>query len=395
VKAICWAGVNRLTVEDVPEPRILSPRDAILRVTASSVCGSDLHLIDGYLPFLREGDVIGHEFMGEVVETGSEVTKVRAGDRVVVGSFIGCGACFYCQQEQWSLCDNTNPQPLFMEKLWGYSIGGVYGYSHAGGGFPGSHAEYIRVPFADNNAFPVPENLSDEQALFASDALPTGWMGADMCHLEPGSVVAVWGCGAVGQMAARSAYLLGAERVIAIDRLPERLATAERHAGVETLNFEQVDVIDALRDMTGGRGPDACIEAVGMEADGTGLHYAYDRVKQAARMHTERITALRQAILACRKGGTVSIIGVFGGFADKFPLGAAMNKALVLRMGQQHGQRYIPMLLERISRGEIDPSYLATHQLPLDEGRRGYDMFKHKDEDCLRVVFRPGGAHIP
>jgi threonine dehydrogenase-like Zn-dependent dehydrogenase len=391
VKAICWMGVNQVSVEDVPEPEILSSRDAIVRVTASSVCGSDLHLIDGYLPGMREGDVLGHEFTGEVVEVGSEVRKVRPGDRVVVGSFIGCGGCQYCQEELWSLCDNSNPQPLAQEKLWGHAIGGVYGYTHTTGGFPGSHAELIRVPFADNNAFRVPDGLSDEQVVFASDALPTGWMGAEMCNLWPGSVVAVWGCGAVGQAAIRAAYLLGAERVIAIDRLPERLAMTERYTGAQTLNYEEVDVLEALRETTGGRGPDACIEAVGMEAHGTGPQYAYDRAKQALRLHTERGVTLRQAILACRKGGTVSIIGVFGGYLDKMPIGAAMNKALTFRMGQQHGQRYIPMLLDRIARGEIDPRYLATHSLPLEDGPLGYEMFKHKQDGCVRAVFHPAG----
>jgi len=389
MKAICWTGVNKVTVEDVPEPEILSSRDAIVNVTASSVCGSDLHLIDGYMPGMREGDVLGHEFVGEVVEVGGDVTKVRRGERVVVGSFIGCGGCYYCQQGLWSLCDNSNPQPVAQEKLWGHAIGGVYGYTHATGGFPGSHAPLIRVPFADVNAFPVPDGVADEQVVFASDALPTGWMGADMCDLQPGSVVAVWGCGAVGQSAARAAYLLGAERVIAIDRLPERLAMAEEHTGAETLNFEAVDVMDALREMTGGRGPDACIEAVGMEAHGTGLEHAYDRTRQAMRMHTERGATLRQAIMACRKGGTVSVVGVFGGFLDKFPIGAAMNKGLTMRMSQQHGQRYIPMLLDRIAHGDLDPSYLATHSMPLEEGARGYRMFKDKTDECVRVVFRP------
>jgi threonine dehydrogenase-like Zn-dependent dehydrogenase len=389
MKAICWTGVNRVSVEEIPEPEILSSRDVIVNVTASSVCGSDLHLIDGYLPGMREGDVLGHEFVGEVVEVGGDVTKVRRGDRVVVGSFIGCGGCYYCQQGLWSLCDNTNPQPVAQEKLWGHAIGGVYGYTHATGGFPGSHAPLIRVPFADVNAFPVPDGLADERVVFASDALPTGWMGADMCDLQPGSVVAVWGCGAVGQSAVRAAYLLGAERVIAIDRLPERLAMTEEHAGAETLNCEAVDVMDALREMTGGRGPDACIEAVGMEAHGTGLEHTYDRTRQAMRMHTERGATLRQAILACRKGGTVSIIGVFGGYLDKFPIGAAMNKGLTMRMAQQHGQRYIPMLLDRIAQGDLDPSYLATHSMPLAEGPRGYRMFKDKTDGCVRVVFRP------
>ncbi len=391
MKAVCWQGVDRVTSETVPDPSILSPRDAIVRVSASSVCGTDLHVLDGYVPSMREGDVLGHEFVGEVVEVGADVRRLGVGDRVVVPSFIGCGGCHFCRQHLWSLCDNSNPQPQAQETLWGHAIAGVYGYGQAGGGFPGSHAEYVRVPFAETNAFTVPEGLSDEQAVFVSDALPTGWMGADMCELRPGSVVAVWGAGAVGQMAARAALLLGAERVVVVDRVAARLAAAERHVGAEVLDYERTDVLEALRELTGGRGPDACIEAVGMEGHGTGLQYAYDRVKQAAHLQTERAVALRQAILACRKGGTVSIVGMYAGYADKIPIGAAMNKALVFRMGQQHGQHYAPMLLERIGRGEVDPAYLATHSLSLDEGARGYDLFKHKDDGCIRVLFRPGG----
>lgn len=389
MKALCWQGVNELSVESVPDPVILNDSDAIVRVTASSVCGSDLHLINGYVPGMRSGDVLGHEFLGEVVEVGPAVTKIRIGERVVVSPFIACGRCHFCQDGLWSLCDNSNPQPLLLERLWGHAVAGIYGYSHGTGGFPGSHAEYVRVPFGDNGAFQVPEQLSDEQAVFVSDAMPTGWMAAEMCGLRSGDIVAVWGCGAVGQMAIRSAYLLGAERVIAIDRVSERLALAERYGGAEVLDYEQVDVVEALREMTGGRGPDACIEAVGMEAHGKGLHYAYDRMKQLTRLESDRPVALRQAIQACSKAGTVSIVGVFAGLVDKFPIGAAMNKALTLRMGQQHGQRYIPMLLERVSQGEIDPTYLATHRMPLDEGPRGYDIFKHKKDGCMRVVFHP------
>ncbi len=391
MRAVCWQGIDEVSAETVPDPGLLSPSDVVVRVFASSVCGTELHVLDGYVPGMREGDVLGHEFVGEVVEAGAQVRSVAVGDRVVVPSFIGCGGCFFCSEQLWSLCDNTNPQPDLIEELWGHPIAGVYGYGQASGGFPGSHAEYVRVPFADVNAFRVPEGLPDASAVFASDALPTGWMGADMCALRPGSVVAVWGAGAVGQMAACAAVLLGAERVIVIDRLADRLAAAERHAGAEPLDYEQVDVLDALRELTGGRGPDACIEAVGMEAHGRGVHGAYDRVKQAARLQTERAVALRQAIIACRKGGTVSVVGMFAGFADKIPLGAAMNKGLTLRMGQQHGQRYVPMLLERMVRGDIDPGYLATHQLPLDDAARGYALFKAKRDGCLRVVFRPAG----
>ncbi|MDC0742888.1 zinc-dependent alcohol dehydrogenase [Polyangium mundeleinium] len=389
MQALCYQGVNRVGVETVPDPEILGPHDALLRVTMSSVCGSDLHLLDGYVPTMRQGDIIGHEFIGEVVEVATEVKKLRPGMRVVVDSIIGCGHCYFCQTEQYSLCDNTNPKPEFLDKLYGYPTAGIYGYSHAFGGFAGSHATYVRVPFADTNAFEVPEGLPDERVLFASDALPTGYMGADLCNIQRGDVVAVWGCGGVGQMAILSAYLLGAERVIAIDRFPERLAMARDRAGAEILDYEQVDVREALREMTGGRGPDACIDCVGMEAHGTGIDYAYDRVKQAVRLETDRPTVLRQAILACRKGGTVSIMGVYGGFVDKFPMGAAMNKGLTLKMGQQHGQRYIPRLLEHIRKGEIDPSYLITHRARLADGQEAYDTFKKKRDGCMRVVFTP------
>lgn len=389
MKALCWEGVGKLSVRDVPEPRIAGSRDAIVRVRASSVCGSDLHLINGYLPAMREGDILGHEFMGEVVETGPELTALRPGDRVVVGSVLACGGCWYCRTGQFSLCDNSNPEPNITETLWGHAPAGIIGYSHAAGGFAGSHAEYVRVPFADVGAFKVPEGVPDTSAVFASDAMPTGWMAADFCALTGGEVVAVWGAGGVGQMAARAAQVLGAERVIVIDRLADRLATAADRLGVETLDYSTVDVLEALREMTAGRGPDACIEAVGMEAHSNGPMYVYDRVKQAARLETDRPTAVRQAIMACRKGGTVSIVGVFGGFVDKFPLGAAMNKALVLRMGQMHAQRYMPMLLERIAAGQIDPGYLATHPMPLTDGVTGYDLFEHKKDGCLRSVLLP------
>ncbi|MEH1011916.1 zinc-dependent alcohol dehydrogenase [Micromonospora sp. CPCC 206060] len=392
MRALCWEGVGSLAVRDVPEPRIRAEGDAIVEVRASSVCGSDLHLINGYLPAMREGDILGHEFMGEVVEVGPGVRSLAVGDRVVVGSVLACGGCWYCRTEQYSLCDNSNPQPVLTEKLWGHAPAGIIGYSHAAGGFAGSHAEYVRVPFADVGAFPVPAGVPDDAVVFASDAMPTGWMAADFCGLRGGEVVAVWGAGGVGQMAARSAQLLGAGRVIVIDRLPERLATAADRLGVETLNYAETDVLEALREMTAGRGLDACIEAVGMESHDVGPVYGYDRVKQAVRLQTDRPTAVRQAIMACRKGGTVSIVGVFGGFVDKFPLGAAMNKALVLRMGQMHAQRYIPMLLDRLAAGDFDPGYLATHPIPLEEGPRGYELFEKKEDACLRAVLHPTPA---
>jgi threonine dehydrogenase-like Zn-dependent dehydrogenase len=389
VRAVCWQGVNRLSVENVPDPRILNAQDIIVRVRLSTTCGSDLHLLGGYVPAMRAGDVIGHEFVGDVVEVGSQVTRHTVGDRVVVCSFISCGRCWYCARGLFSLCDNSNTNPAIGQMMFGYETGAVFGYSHAMGGFKGSHAEYIRVPYGDYGAFPVPGEVDDRTALFASDAAPTGWMGADLGGVGPGDTVAVWGAGAVGQMAARAAQLLGAERVFVIDRLPDRLSMAERDLGVETLDYSVVDVGAALRVLTGGRGPDVCIEAVGMEAHDTGVQYYYDQAKQQLRLHTDRPTALREAIHACRKGGSVFVLGVFGGLADKFPLGAMMNKGLTVRGAQQHGQRYIPMLLDRMAKGEIVTSRFATHMLPLEQAPYGYDLFKHKKDGCLRAVFQP------
>ncbi|HEU4324373.1 MAG TPA: zinc-dependent alcohol dehydrogenase [Roseiflexaceae bacterium] len=389
MRALCWNGVNDLRVERVPDPTILNPRDAILKIRLSSVCGSDLHLLDGYIPTMQPGDIIGHEFLGEVVEIGSEVRKLKRGDRVIGISIIGCGDCFFCKQDQWSLCDNSNPNAKIPDALYGYSPAGIFGYSHAFGGYAGSHAEYMRVPFADQGCFVVPEGLADEQALFVSDAFPTGYTAADMAEIKPGDTVAVWGCGGVGLMAIHSAYLLGAERVIAIDRFPDRLALAASRAGAEVINYEETNTLEALKELTGGRGPDRCIEAVGMEAHGTGAQYAYDRVKQAVRFETGRPEALREAILACRKGGVVSVVGVFGGFIDKFPMGAIVNKGLTLRSSQQPGQRYADRLFGHIARGEVDPSYLLTHKMSLDDGPRGYELFKKKQDHCVRSVFAP------
>ncbi|GAA2702451.1 zinc-dependent alcohol dehydrogenase [Nonomuraea recticatena] len=389
MRALCWAGINEVAVQEVPDPKILNRQDALVRVIASSVCGSDLHLLDGYVPTMMAGDVIGHEFLGEVVEVGPDVRERRTGERVVVCSIIGCGRCWYCSEQLWSLCDNSNPDPAFLEKLNGHATAGIFGYSHAMGGFAGSHAEYVRVPYADVNAFPVPGEVPDENAVFASDAVPTGWMGAEMGGVGPGDVVAVWGCGGVGQMAVRAAYLQGAERVIAIDRFPERLTMAADRVGAEILDYEQVDVLEALKEATGGRGPDVCIEAVGMEGHGTGPQYGYDRAKQALRLQSDRGLSLRQAIHACRKGGTVSVLGVFLGVVDKFPMGAVMNKGLTLSSGQQHGQRYIPMILDGMAKGSIDASHLLTHPLSLEDGPKGYELFKHKRDGCVRAVFHP------
>ena len=389
MRALCWNGVNDLGVEKVSDPSILNPKDAIVKVALSSVCGSDLHLVNGWVPTMREGDIIGHEFIGEVVETGSGVNKLKKGDRVVVGSIIGCGECSYCTQGTWSLCDNTNPNAWILEKTYGDATAGIFGYSHAFGGYAGSHAEYIRVPMADHGAFKVPEGLTNEQSLFVSDAFPTGYMAADMCNIKKGDIVAVWGCGGVGLMAIKSAFLLGEERVIAIDRIENRLQLAKEKEGAEILNYEQTDVLEALREMTGGRGPDCCIDAVGMEGHTEGIQYAYDKVKQSLRMQTGRPIALREAIMACRKGGTVSIVGVYGGLLDKFPMGAAMNKGLTFRMGQMHAQQYIPRLLEHIEKGEADPSYLLTHKWSLEQGAEGYEMFNDKTDNCVRVAFAP------
>jgi threonine dehydrogenase-like Zn-dependent dehydrogenase len=390
VKALCWQGVNKLSVEEVSDPEIRNEQDVVLKVTATTTCGSDLHLIGGYIPAMEAGDVLGHEFLGEVVEVGSAVRKHQVGDRVVVCSFIGCGRCWYCAHDLWALCDNSNTNPGIGSALFGYEPGGIFGYSHAMGGFRGSHAEYVRVPFADYGAFPVPEGLDDDSALFASDSVPTGWMGADLGGVQPGDTVAVWGCGAVGQMAAKAAMLLGAERVFSIDRYPYRLRMTEQHIGSETIDYSSTDVGAELRERTGGRGLDVCIEAVGMEAHSAGAHHLYDRVKQQVRLETDRPDAVREAIYSCRKGGTVFVLGVFAGVVDKFPLGAIVNKGLTVRGSQQHGQRYVPMLLDRMARGELSTAHLATHRMPLADGPRAYDLFKHKKDDCLRAVLHPG-----
>ncbi|MFY0525881.1 zinc-dependent alcohol dehydrogenase [Archangium gephyra] len=386
MKAVCWTGVNDVRVETVPDPALLNPRDAIVKVRATTICGSDLHLYDGYIPSVFKGDILGHEFMGEIVEVGSKVKNLKPGDRVIVPSVISCGDCFHCKKGQFSLCDNSNPKPAMAEKVWGHATCGIFGYSHMMGGYAGSHAEYIRVPYADVGPRKVPQGLSDEQALFLSDAFPTGFMGADLCNIQHGDTVAVWGCGAVGLFAMKSAWLLGAGRVIAIDRLPERLAMARNHCQAEVLDYTKVNVVEALKELTGGQGPDACIDAVGMEAHEVGYEGVYDRVKQAVRLETERPYVLREAIQACRKGGIVSIMGVYGAVLDKFPMGAAMNKGLTLRMGQMHAQRYLDRLIGHAERGEVDPSFVVSHRMALDEAPKAYDMFKKKKDQCLRVV---------
>jgi threonine dehydrogenase-like Zn-dependent dehydrogenase len=342
------------------------------------------------VPTMERGDVLGHEFMGEVVEVGRAVRNLKVGDRVVVPFPIACGNCSQCQQDLFTLCENSNPNAWMARKLWGHATAGFYGYSHLTGGYAGGQAEYARVPFADVGPLKVPDSLTDEQVLFLSDIFPTGYMGADLCDIKPGDVIAVWGAGPVGQFSIASAKLLGAERVIAIDRFPYRLRMAKEKAGAtDIINYEETSVREALLELTAGRGPDACIDAVGMEAHGHLPVYAYDRAKQALMLETDRPLALREAILSCRNGGIVSVIGVYGGFIDKFPIGSVMNRSLTIKSGQCHVQRYMRPLLERIERGEIDPSFVITHRLRLEDAPKGYDIFVNKEDHCEKVVLKP------
>jgi threonine dehydrogenase-like Zn-dependent dehydrogenase len=390
MRANCWNGVQDVRIEEVPDPRILNPRDAIIRITSTAICGSDVHLYDGYIPTMMRGDILGHEFMGEVVEVGRGVTNLKVGDRVVNPFPIACGACFFCRSNEFSLCENSNPNAWMAEKLWGHSPAGLFGYSHMLGGYAGGQADYARIPFADVGPIKVPQHLTDEQVLFLSDIFPTGYMGAENCSIKSGDTIAVWGCGPVGLFAIASAYLLGAERVIAIDRFPERLRKAREKCNAVTLDYEDVNVQEALLELTGGRGPDACIDAVGMEAHGHGMFATYDRVKKATMMATDRPTALREAIIACRNGGIVSIPGVYGGFLDKMPFGAIVNKALTIKTGQTHVQRYMKPLLDLIEQGRIDPSFVVSHTLPLEQAPEAYAMFRDKADRCIKVVLKPG-----
>ncbi len=389
MKANCWMGKKRVEVREVPDPRILNPRDAIVRITSTAICGSDLHLYNGFVPSMEKGDVLGHEFMGEVVEVGKSVSNLKVGDRVVVPFPIACGNCGACEAGATSLCENSNPNAWAAEKMWGHSPCGIFGYSHLLGGYAGGQAEYARVPFADVGPLKVPAHLTDEQVLFLSDIFPTGYMGAEMCDIKPGAVVAVWGAGPVGLFAIASAKLLGAERIIAIDRYERRLARAVELAGAtHAINYEDNDVYQVLQGLTGGRGPDACIDAVGLEAHSDSLMYAVDRAKQAVMLESDRPLALRQAIRCCRNGGTVSVVGVYGGLIDHFPIGAIVNRSLTLKSGQCHVHRYMRPLLERIERGEIDPSFVVTHTLPLSAAAEGYDMFLRNRDDCEKVVLK-------
>ena len=389
MRALTWHGKKDVRVERVPDPKILNENDCIVQVSSTCICGSDLHLYNGFVPTMESGDILGHEFMGEVVETGRAVKKIQKGDRVVVPFPIACGKCFSCQKGMFSLCENSNPNAHMAEKMWGHSPSGIFGYSHLTGGFAGGQSEYVRVPFADVGPLKVPEGMTDEQVIFLSDILPTGYMGAEMCGIEPGDTIAVWGCGPVGQFAIVSAYLLGAERVIAIDRIPERLEMARVHGNAETINYEETDIYEALAEMTGGRGPDKCIDAVGLEAHAPSMQYTYDRMKQAMMMETDRPIALRQAIMSCRNGGTVSVVGVYGGFIDKFPMGAVVNRSLTIKSGQCHVHRYMKPLLEHIQKGELDPTFIITHTLTLDDGPAGYATFNNKQDDCIKIVLKP------
>lgn len=390
MKANCWYGNHDVRVENVPDPRILNSRDAILRISSTAICGSDLHLYNNYVPTMEKGDILGHEFMGEVVEVGPEVEDLKVGDRVVTAFPIACGRCASCQAQAYSLCENSNPNSGIAEKLMGHSPCGIFGYSHMLGGFAGGQAEYARVPFADVGTIKIPDGLPDEKVLFLSDIFPTGYMGAEMCDIKPGDTVAVWGCGPVGLFAIASAFMLGAERVIGIDRFPYRLQMARTRAKAETINYEEQDVYETLMEMTGGMGPDSCIDAVGMEAHKPGAMMTYDNTMQKLKMENDRPLALREAIRCCRNGGIVSVIGVYSGFIDKFPMGSVMNRSLTIKSGQCHVQRYMKPLLERIERGDIDPSFVITHQMPLDDAPKGYDIFLNKLDNCEKVVLKPG-----
>lgn len=390
MKALCWYGKEDVRLETVPDPTILNPRDAIVRITTTAICGSDLHMYDGYIAGMQPGDILGHEFMGEIVEVGPSVRNLAVGDRVVVPFGLYCGNCDSCAKGLWSMCDNTNPNATLVEAAYGFSGAGLFGYSHLYGGYAGGQAEYVRVPLADIGPMKVPESLGDEQVIFLSDILPTGYQAAEQCGIRPGDVVAVWGCGPVGQFAIQSAYLLGADRVIAIDRVKERLTLAQDYGRAEVIDYSEVeDVVDMLKQKTGGRGPDHCIDAVGMEAHGFGLVAAADRVQQRTRIQLDRPTVLREAIEACGKGGTVSVPGVYVGFINAFPMGAVFGKSLTIRGGQTHMKRYMEPLLQRIVAGELDPTPIISHRLPLSDGPGAYRTFRDKQDHCTKVVLKP------
>jgi len=390
MKALCWHGKNDVRIDTVPDPKIENPRDAIIKVTATAICGSDLHLYDGYMPTMESGDILGHEFMGEVVELGTAVTNLKKGDRVVVPFTMACGSCFFCQKQLYSCCDQSNPNFKLAEKYLGHSPSGLFGYSHMTGGFAGGQAEYVRVPFADVGPYPVRAGLPDEKVLFLTDIFPTGYMAAENAEIEPGDTVAVWGCGPVGQFCIRSAWMLGAGRVIAIDRVPERLQLAATYGLAETIDFSKVKVYDQLQEMTKGRGPDRCIDAVGAEAHSWGtLDAVVDAAKATVGLGTDRPHVLREAIMCCRKAGTISMPGVYLGLLDNIPFGAFMNKGLTLKSGQTHVHRYFKPLMDRIEREEIDLAGVITHRAPLTEAPAMYKTFRDKQDGCIKVVLTP------
>ncbi len=390
MKAVCWNGITKVAVEEVPDPQVLNPRDAIIQVTSTAICGSDLHLYDGYVPAMKPGDILGHEFMGTVVETGEQVPNLNVGDRVVVPFPIACGSCYFCERGLWALCDNSNPKASLAEGMYGHSPAGIFGYSHLLGGYAGGQADYVRVPFADVGPFKIENGFTDEQVLFLTDIFPTGYMAAEQANIQPGDTVAIWGCGPVGQFAIQSAWMFNPARVIAIDRFPERLEMAQAFGRAEVINYDGgVDVVETLKQMTGGMGPDVCIDAVGMEAHKTGLEGVYDFAKQTVKIESDRPYVLREVIQACRKGGTVSLAGVYGGFVDTIPMGAAFNKGLTIKMGQCHVHRYMKPLFEKIASGQIDPSFVVTHVFPLAEAPHAYEMFKKKLDGCVKVVLKP------
>jgi threonine dehydrogenase-like Zn-dependent dehydrogenase len=390
MKALCWYGTGDVRVENVPDPKIQDPRDIIIKVTSTAICGSDLHLYDGFMPTMEKGDVLGHEPMGVVEEVGKQITNLKKGDRVVVPFCISCGECFFCKKTLFSCCDNSNPNAELARKMMGQAPAGLFGYSHLTGGFAGGQAEYLRVPFADVGPIKVPDGLPDDKVLFLSDIFPTGYMAAENTELEPGDTVAVWGCGPVGQFTIKSLWMLGAGRVIAIDRVPERLNMAREHGKAETIDGSKDDVYDKLMEMTKGRGPDRCVDAVGAEAHGTGtVDAVLDKVKAAVMLTTDRAHVLREAIMCCRKGGTISVPGVYIGFPDKIPFGAFMNKGLTMKTGQTHMQRYTKPLMKKVEAGEIDLSFVITHKVKLDDAPAMYKTFRDKEDGCIKVVLKP------
>ncbi len=389
MRANTWHGKDDVRVEDKTDPTIVDPRDAIVKVTLTAICGSDLHIYDGFIPSMQSGDILGHEFMGEIVAVGSDVKNRAVGDRVVVAFTMSCGECFFCTRGLYSVCERSNQNAKLAAALWGHSPAGLFGYSHLLGGYAGGQAEYVRVPFADVGTVKVPDSLTDEQVLFLSDIFPTGYMAAENCNIQQGDTVAIWGCGPVGQFAIRSAFMLGAGKVIAIDRVPERLKMAEA-GGAQTIDYSTVDSInEALKEVTSGRGPDSCLDAVGMEAHAPGAEGFIDRAKQFVKLETDRPAVLRDIIMSVRNGGSLSVAGVYGGFVDTFPMGAFVNRGLTMKSGQTHVQRYFAPLLARIEKGDIDPSFVITHRISLEDAPAGFETFKHKKDDCIKVVMKP------